>query len=807
MRKFSYTIGTLALLTLMIASTIQPVVVLNTNSTEAVVLSQEFTPARILFDESHVLNGSEIWAPGNASLLSWMLGIQGYNSSTNFDESLDSGILDDYDVLAIFFPQVALSIEETEAIQSFVDNGGGLLLVGVDNVNTGYGYTAQHLNPISETYGIEFNEDHIAKIYDQATFISHHLGQGDADGVRFGTVGEKMYACSLTVSGSATAVVSDAEGTIVAVAESGLGRVVCVGGPAPFYMYNRIDSRDWDYEKLLYQFSLNVFDWLTENDFRVVSYPDVATITVGPGPNLNQSELEEYTLFVGSSHVHTSHSADGVSTPLEQVEEGVIRGLEFIGFADHSHNVPVEREGITGGLEAQEHIAANGFDLTALLGAELSGVIHTVGIGMTENVFTGNQQEAVDQLHAQGALAVLAHPPYGAPYGPVFADRHVYGYDAFEVSNAGYFYGIGETGIIEPFYTGSDAHVTTNLIRTLTGIYVKNPSGPNGGISNDDIKEAILDRRIVVLDKQNSFVYGEEVWVNRFMDQWDQAEEDVDAARTLIDGMIDDGYDITLSELYLERAEDALEAWSVSKAMKLAVNATSSLVLGLDIDIPSGAVVEPDSDMELTIPMSNNHTFGVSINATIYEVGSMQPDSLSETLESAAESVGGATWTLHTDPSGIIPFKMILHSFNTSAYLIPLLISSQTVIDNATSYVTVGTGGYDIEIRFNTEFPSSLSVSRALLHYDDGTGEVSEIMDRERDFFVTFLDSIPADTNISFYIEVRTFDGNEFILKDRVVSTPSDAPFVGPDIILIGGIIGCIAVAAIVIIVVVMKKK
>ena len=57
-----------------------------------------FTPKTILFDESHCGGGSSLWSPGNASMFSWMLGENGYSSSTNFNESLDSGILDDYDI-------------------------------------------------------------------------------------------------------------------------------------------------------------------------------------------------------------------------------------------------------------------------------------------------------------------------------------------------------------------------------------------------------------------------------------------------------------------------------------------------------------------------------------------------------------------------------------------------------------------------------------------------------------------------------------------------------------------------------------
>ncbi|MFX1369064.1 MAG: hypothetical protein ACFFAY_10735, partial [Promethearchaeota archaeon] len=435
----------------------------------------------------------------------------------------------------------------------------------------------------------------------------------------------------------------------------------------------------------------------------------------------------------------------------------------------------------------------------------LSSVIHTVGIGMTENVITGDLQTAIDDLHAQGALAIMAHPVYGAPYGPVFADRHVYGYDGIEIASASYFYGDGEAGITDLFYTGSDAHVRDTLLRTLTGVFVNEPSGPDGTLTLSDIQEAILDRRTLVLDRRNDFVYGEKVWVDRFMDIWDLAKDEVASARSLIDDMVEEGHNITLSELYLEQAERALDTWSICQARCLVANATSDLALGIDFDIPVGTLAEPGADFEFTIPMRNNHTFGISLNGTIYEIGSMDLDSVSGIFESPAQGVGGVTWDVHTNPTGLIPFKMNLHSFNTTEYLMPLFIRSGTVIDNVTTLVTAKTGGYEIEIRFNAIYPSSLAFHTAKIFYDAGSGEIIEEMERERNYWVGYLKNIPANTNVTFTVRLWTYDGDWFILRERIASTPSTQPFVIPDLLLVGVLAGGIAAVAIVI--VLMKKR
>jgi hypothetical protein len=79
----------------------------------------DFVSKNILFDESHCQNGSAVWAPGNASMFSWLIGENGYSSSTNFNELLDSGILGGYDILVIFFPQKALTSGELTAIDAF----------------------------------------------------------------------------------------------------------------------------------------------------------------------------------------------------------------------------------------------------------------------------------------------------------------------------------------------------------------------------------------------------------------------------------------------------------------------------------------------------------------------------------------------------------------------------------------------------------------------------------------------------------------------------------------------------------------
>ena len=57
------------------------------NTADAEYIPAAFESKTILFDESHCTSGTALWTPGNVSLLGWMLRENGYNSSTNFNES------------------------------------------------------------------------------------------------------------------------------------------------------------------------------------------------------------------------------------------------------------------------------------------------------------------------------------------------------------------------------------------------------------------------------------------------------------------------------------------------------------------------------------------------------------------------------------------------------------------------------------------------------------------------------------------------------------------------------------------------
>ncbi len=79
-----------------------------------------------------------------------------YDVDRNINDTLSSGLLSNYDILILKCPTNSYSDEETSAIINFVENGGGLYMIG-DHTNVfGMNY---YLNQVSESFDITFNTD------------------------------------------------------------------------------------------------------------------------------------------------------------------------------------------------------------------------------------------------------------------------------------------------------------------------------------------------------------------------------------------------------------------------------------------------------------------------------------------------------------------------------------------------------------------------------------------------------------------------------------------------------------------------
>jgi len=710
----------------------------------------DFVSKNILFDESHCQNGRAVWTPGNASMFSWLLGEHGYSSYTNFDQALDSGILSGYDILVIFFPQKEFTAGEITAIESFVNGGGGLLLGGINYGNL-WGFTASQMNALSSTFDITFENDLVNEA--TTTFADHNITHGITS---WWPKLDTMAGCSLSVTGSAESIITLADKDLTAVAEYGSGRVVCSGssGPFIFYRYESLNHGDSHM-----QFSLNVIDWLAGNPERDAVVPEIATITVGTGPSLSPTEVEEYTLFVGQYHDHTTHS-DGSDIPEDVLDYGLLHAMDFMVMTDHAHKNPTPIEGVTGGQAMQAIAEAYNLDIHITVGSELSSIRHTTGFPLTENIWTDDQQTGIDEIHAQGGMATFCHPGISPSYAEVFENYESYGFDAIEVINSNFFRGEGESGLLYPFMGANDHHAAALVGGVGTAVFVLNPTGPNGQISDADIMDACLNRRIVLLDTYSSMVYGEELWVERYLDILADAKAAVAAAHVTVQAVKDAGNSISLSEQYMDNADMALEYWNPARALNLAANATSSYALGLDYSITAPATLQLDSDFDLNIQFTNNHTYPVSFDAEFYIDFSVSFVTTAYHIETAAEDVSNTVIPGHTNTFGLAKYYLYLSNFDTAEYLMPAMFRGRNIIENVTYVVEENEALYDLDIVFYSGRVSSA-------FYKSVT-----VMVKEWNTYEISLESLTPGSNITFHVRVDTIYGDTFDLIEQVVTLP-----------------------------------
>jgi tetratricopeptide (TPR) repeat protein len=206
--------------------------------------------------------------------------------------------LDPYDVLVIAIPTDPFSNEELESIHQFVDNGGGLLLLGESGVLTQK--NVEDFNVLSAVYGMEFQRDVIVdyennltldKAYPEIPIIENFAQHAVTHNVH------KIFfvsGCSLRLSSKATKLAWGGEETygdrlseiygygggnyepelekkgedliVMAVTESGKGRVIALGDTSLFRGKSAAGG-PWYADPIEYmdnkRLALNIFNWLS----------------------------------------------------------------------------------------------------------------------------------------------------------------------------------------------------------------------------------------------------------------------------------------------------------------------------------------------------------------------------------------------------------------------------------------------------------------------------------------------------------------------------------------------------------------
>ncbi len=762
----------------------------------------------VLVDESHTGNASEMWTPGNASMFGWIIAEHGYNVSMNWDSSLDSGILDEYNILCLFFPYIPLTSQETDAIHTFIENGGGLLLVGVNPLESTWGYSSSNLNPVSSAYGIEFNAERWRGriLRSEGDFsVDHHV---TTDVSSFHSNADQLSGCTISLSGSATSLATSSAGDVLAVAEDGSGKVVAIGSLAPFTQYRKnvgwqVDEDDHS------QLTVNIFDWLVGAEQRSVSLPERAIIKVGQGPDLNETEIAEYEIFNGAYHDHTTAS-DGQDSPSTMAIRNIEVEQDFCVMTDHSYDTPATN-GIHGALGMRDFTREYGLDSEIFIGAELSAIPHTIGFPLTEQIYTSSTQTAVDEIHSQGGIAVFCHPTIGYPYAEVWENFEVYGYDAFEVDNSGYIHGLGEQAYFWPFMGASDGHSAAKLGRVRNVAFVKNPSGPSGAITAQDLVDAVLNRRIVILDKYNNLVFGQGVWVDRFLSLQESAETAVENAETQIETLESSGYNMSLSQLYLNHAKSALDWWNPTRALQYADDAISDEVTGIALNVKSECigVVEANSETTVTLSMSNRLEAGIHLNATPFVGTSLTFEEKSKILGAGSGTTEDVDFIAQSDSYGYTKVVFNLKDFNTTENLKPVTLLTGGIIDSVTSSVESTEEGLMLAIDLPQDSGSKDLISSVNLTYsNDGTDETI-LMQYVGGKYSVEIGPYSEGTNVTIQVSVGDKLGNTFLLERKTITvtgatSPSSPGMLNP---LVLAAIGVTVVVIIAVVFVVMRKK
>jgi hypothetical protein len=113
-----------------------------------------------------------------------------------------------------------------------------------------------------------------------------------------------------------------------------------------------------------------------------------------------------YTILAGDFHVH-SFPGDGALPPWDAAHEARRRHLDVIGLTNHNAMLSLKLAGVL-------HWSAS--DVLVIPGVEVTGVaFHVAAIGTHDPVpWRGTIVDAVRAIHAEGGLAIGAHPvgPY-----------------------------------------------------------------------------------------------------------------------------------------------------------------------------------------------------------------------------------------------------------------------------------------------------------------------------------------------------------------------------------------------------------
>ena len=764
------------------------------------VLSDTYI-ANVLFDEAHAYNSSDLWSPGNASIIGGLLLANQIHSDTNLDKNITSSLLAGYDVLVIMYPQIALSSSEIDAIKAFVNNGGGLLLVGLNEGGSGWGYTTTHLNPIAENFGIHFNQD--SEHYLITNLPSHEIF---TDVQSMSSYADDMKSCTLTVQSPATSLVEYDGKTVVAASTYGSGRILAFGSPGPFMIFLNKELKNPNDH---YQLALNVFTWLAQIPQRTVSVPDPFILYVGVGPEPNASWIQDFKPYLGVYHDHTTHS-DGRDRPNEQADAALWADLNYFVLTDHIYEKPVTIGGITGAQAADAYIRANHYDLQVVWGQEVSHIQHTTVFPSTANIHNSTHKAVVIEAHKQGAIAIYAHPTIGPSYIEPYMHFDEIGFDGIEIDNSGYILGSPEAGFTHVFVGASDSHNRIKMPLMEMYMFFNETHGYMGNPSGHDLVNAILNRRVIIRDRFNNALIGEKTWIDVLFNYTEQAQNLIQNLTNAITAHENSGNIASLSRYYLKCAIRAFDNGNPYRAIQYAESGLNSKVLNISITFNEYSAIFTETGISKTfsVTINNYNTESITFKAVtkVQNLNLANTEITDITIPANGKYIYNATFSAKNGGYGVVHITIENSSVGdikqysvdgAAYYFVPKLEPNPP---QANQEAVIGL--------FAT--PDTMSrVTSVLVSYNTGNGWENHTLTAETNGYSTLLEALPGGTNVQYKYYAFDHDGHVFTspVFNTTISNGEEHPSGGYTlgyipIIAIGG-----AVAVVIIVYIIKFKK
>jgi predicted metal-dependent phosphoesterase TrpH len=197
-------------------------------------------------------------------------------------------------------------------------------------------------------------------------------------------------------------------------------------------------------------------------------------------------------------HVHTKYSRDSNMEPKRILQVARSRGLGGVAVIDHNT--------LEGGLEAVSCAPA---DMLVVPGMEITTELgHIVGLFLAAPIESREPMAVIEEIHAQGGIAVLPHPLGTIEKWPrAVLDRldAIEGYNARRSTLARPSAEHGEKAL-ETFVEAhelaalgaSDAHFYSEIGRGITEVEAS---------SAEEVKQAVLDRRTRIEGRHTLWVY------------------------------------------------------------------------------------------------------------------------------------------------------------------------------------------------------------------------------------------------------------------------------------------------------------